>query len=83
MAKYLSQAIADYIVGEVKKNANDLSDGLNWIVGFEEIDKHFTISISRNSILNALEAHPEVADVQMDDDGFDVVIYGGEEAQEN
>lgn len=82
MAKYLSEVIADYIVGEVKKNASDLSDGLNWIVSFEEIDKHFTVSISHKSILHALEQHPDVADVQMDDSGFDVVIYGGEEHQE-
>jgi hypothetical protein len=82
MAKYLSEIIADYIVGEVKKNASDLSDGLNWTVSFEEIDKHFTISISHQSIFAALEAHPEVADVQMDKEGFDVVIYEGEEAQE-
>lgn len=78
MAIYLSSMIADYIVDEVKKNA-ELSDGLNRIVSFKDIDNHFTITISRNSILAALKAHPEVADVKIDQNGFDVVIYGGEE----
>jgi restriction endonuclease len=79
MAKYLSEVVADYIVEQVKKNASDLSNGLNWTVSHKEIDKRFFVSISHSSILAALEAHPEVADVQMDQDGFDVVIFGGEE----
>lgn len=73
---WLSEKIANYIVKQVKDRSSDLSDGLNLIMSFDEIEERFIVPISHQSILAALEAHPEVADVQMDPDGFDVVIYG-------
>ena len=75
MKKNLFKEIAKYIIKEAQDNTSDC----NYIVNYAEIEQRFGIQIKEfinGQITEALCKCKEIADVQEDTDGFDVVLYG-------
>lgn len=76
MRKELIENIAGFIVKKVQKESNE--SGFQLIVSNEEIEKEFIIKVDKQmqqEIEEYLYSKEEVADVQIDKVGFDVVIF--------
>jgi hypothetical protein len=72
----LFEKIADYIVKQVQENSK--LSGFQYIVDHTDIQTIFNQEIDEyinNKIIEALCKKEEVADAQVDTDGFDVVLY--------
>lgn len=72
----LFEQIADYIVKNTQQNS--LDSGFQYITHYSEIEEKFSLQIEeyvRNEIISSLEAKEEVADIQEDTDGYDVVLF--------
>jgi hypothetical protein len=70
------ESIADFIIKKVQ--ADSIESGFQLIVSYSEIEKKFGMGIEqhvRGEIIEALEDREEVADIQTDNDGYDVVLY--------
>lgn len=69
------KGITDYIIKTVQENS--ILSGFQYIVSYTDIEKTFDINISniKNDIIDTLSTREEVADVQVDEEGFDVVLY--------
>lgn len=66
--------ICNFIINKVIEDTS----GFQYCVDFEIIENHFNISLNKktiNSILNELIFHDLVADVIVDKDCFDIVLY--------
>jgi hypothetical protein len=71
--------ITDFIISEVQENATDLSNGLNYVVDFAEIEERFKITVTAElaeEIADSLSIREEVADVIIIDNDFDILLYG-------
>lgn len=68
--------IAKFIIKQVQEES---MSGFQYIVSYEDIEEKFgmeEISMEiANVIADELGEHEEVADVELDEDGFDVVLY--------
>lgn len=75
ISKINIKEIAEYIIKTVQENS--ILSGFQCIVSYTDIEKTFNINISdiKNDIINMLCTREEVADVQDDVEGFDVVLY--------
>lgn len=72
----LFEEIAEYIVKSVQKNS--ILSGFQYIVDYTEIGTKFEVEITetnKEKIIDALQEREEVADVQKDPIGFDVVLF--------
>lgn len=72
----LFKKIADYIVKNTQKNS--LESGFQYITHYSEIEEKFNIEIQeyiKSKIISSLEDRKEIADVQEDTDGYDVVLF--------
>ncbi|WP_291566905.1 MULTISPECIES: hypothetical protein [unclassified Clostridium] len=70
------EQIADYIVKNTQQNS--VESGFQYITYYSEIEKKFNVKIDKNinnKILTALEDREEIADVQEDISGYDVVLF--------
>lgn len=68
--------IAKYIVRQVQENS--ILSGFQYIVSYKDVQNTFSIKLNKyvnKQIINALYDREEVADIQEDEEGFDVVIY--------
>ena len=76
MSEELLKRITDYIVKTVQEES--ILSGFQYIVDYSDVQSHFAKEIGEyinNQIVEALESREEVADVEQDTDGFDVVLY--------
>lgn len=76
MSEELLKRITDYIVKTVQEES--ILSGFQYVVDYSDVQSHFAKEIGEyinNQIVEALEDREEVADVQLDTDGFDVVLY--------
>lgn len=69
-------SVVDYIIQD---GTSETTEG-NWIIGFEQLDRETGFGVAGNPFLQELIAQmlserPEVADVQIEDDRFDVCYY--------
>ena len=68
--------ICNYIIKTVQDNA--ISNGFQYCVYFNDIEKHFNISLCESDIDNIyklLEASKKVADILIYDSLFDIILY--------
>lgn len=68
--------ICDYIIKQVIENGKET--GIQYVVFYDEINKEFNVSLTEkdiNDIKEELEMRDKIADVLVDDIGFDVLIY--------
>lgn len=76
MNEELLKRITDYIVKTVQEEST--LSGFQYVVDYSDVQSHFAKEIGEyvnNQIVEALEVREEVADVEQDTDGFDVVLY--------
>ena len=69
-------SICDYIINQTTKDW--IETGIQYVVFYEEINKEFDVFITEkdiNNIKEELESRDEIADVLVDDIGFDILIY--------
>lgn len=69
-------SICDYIINQTTKYG--IETGIQYVVFYEEINKEFDVFITEkdiNNIKEELESRDEIADVLVDDIGFDILIY--------
>lgn len=68
--------ICDYMINQTIKDG--LETGIQYVVFYDEINKEFNVSLTEkdiNDIKEELETRDEIADVLVDDIGFDILIY--------
>ena len=68
--------ICDYMINQTIKDG--LETGIQYVVFYDEINKEFNVSLTEkdiNDIKEELETRDEIADVLVDDSGFDILIY--------
>ena len=68
--------ICDYIIKQVIENGKET--GIQYVVFYDEINKEFNVSLTEkdiNDIKEELEMRDEIADIVVDDIGFDILIY--------
>lgn len=68
--------ICDYMINQTIKDG--LETGIQYVVFYDEINKEFNVSLTEkdiNDIKEELESRDEIADVLVDDIGFDILIY--------
>lgn len=68
--------ICDYIIKQIIENG--IETGIQYVVFYDEINKEFNVSLTEkdiNDIKEELETRDEIADVLVDDIGFDILIY--------
>ncbi len=68
--------IADYIIKQVQEES--ILSGFQYVVEYSGIEEKFSIIIEqdlKSKIVDVLLQREEVADVLLDNEGFDVVIY--------
>lgn len=74
----LFQEIAAYIVNEVIDNSDSSMSGFQSIVNYSYVLEQFSMDIdiyTQDKIMEELIKREEVADVELNGDEFDVVIY--------
>ncbi|MEF9952216.1 MAG: hypothetical protein RR782_02575 [Clostridium sp.] len=72
----LIKNITDFIVNEVKEKS--IMNGFQYIVNYSNIAKEFNILVDQYllvAVVDMLEDREEVADIQLDGQGIDVVLY--------
>jgi hypothetical protein len=72
----LFEKISNYIIKTVQENS--MLSGFQYVVSYKDIQETFSQEIDEyinSKIIENLSAREEVADVQEDTDGFDVVLY--------
>ena len=66
--------ITNFIINEVIENTSSFQ----YFVDFDTIERNFNIKVStqlQQQILDILSVRDEVADVELTDESFDVVLY--------
>jgi len=74
----LINEICSYIIKTVQLKSNPDFSGFQYVVDIQDINTSFSITINeqmQSEILNNLLCREEVADVVLNDGGFDVVLY--------
>lgn len=78
MGNPIFKKISEYIIDQVAENSESSMSGFQYCVTDSEIQEMFAVDIENyinEKILEELDKREEVADVQLDTDGFDVVLY--------
>lgn len=68
--------ICNYIIKTVQDNA--ILNGFQYCISFNDIEKHFNISLCESDIDNIyklLESSKKVSDILVYDDLFDIILY--------
>ena len=78
MKENIFKKISDYIINEVSQNSESSMSGFQYCVSYADIQELYAVEIEEfvnNMILKELENSGKVADIILDTDGFDVVLY--------
>ena len=70
----------EQIVEKLVKGAKESTSEGNWIYGIYEVEESFNIKFNDDMIdelIELLETHEDIADVQMYDDCIDIMLYQG------
>lgn len=72
------ETISKFIIQQAKENSSSHMSGFQYIVDYDTIKKAFKVELeeeTQEQILDTLLGCEEVADAEIDCEGFDVVLY--------
>lgn len=78
MDNEIFEKISNYIITEVAENSDSSMSGFQYCVNYADVQELFATEIDEfinEMILSELNKSEKVADVELDTDGFDVVLY--------